>query len=495
MNLAALHIFQARDFPIFFYGQHYLGVLEAYIGALLFHIFGPSVLIMRLETIGFCAAFLVVLYALTRRLYTHNFALVVLALFALGSPRILALQSEAVGYPELPLLASFPLLVAFVVAMNTTTSLSKKAALYILWGFLSGIALWVHVLTGPYVLMAFSLMLLWQFKDMIQIGLWMILAGIALGAAPLLWYNIYAGPGQDTLTNVLQMTQVGQTAVYDFWQHALNTMLVSVPLMAGFSSSCIDQGISVNYPFLPTFHLHCIADQAVWGFGYVALMITAGTIAIVGLQRFSKDRLEMVKHSARFLLLLAALLTIIIYIRGGASSGDTWDTSRYLVCTWVSLPTILWPLWRLRWHVARVAAFVLIFIVLLHGVIMTLTAIPEAQAGNARMSTLISYLEKQHITRFYSEYWTCNKIIFATQEKIICSNTWNVNGKLHNGSNRYPVYLTDVEQAKDPAFVYPQGDSRIEVVEKALKVQKISYKVREVAGYIVLIPSGLVTRF
>ena len=72
MNLAALHISEGRDFPIFFYGQHYLGVLEAYIGALLFHIFGPSVLPMRLEMIGFYAAFLVVLYALTRRLYSSK---------------------------------------------------------------------------------------------------------------------------------------------------------------------------------------------------------------------------------------------------------------------------------------------------------------------------------------------------------------------------------------------------------------------------------------
>jgi hypothetical protein len=78
---------------------------------------------------------------------------------------------------------------------------------------------------------------------------------------------------------------------------------------------------------------------------------------------------------------------------------------------------------------------------------------------------------------------------------VTCINTWNVNGKLHNGSNRYPAYLIDVEQVKDPAFVYPQGDSRIEIVEKALKVQKISYKVREVGGYVVLIPSGLVTLF
>jgi hypothetical protein len=489
MNLAALHISEGRDFPIFFYGQHYLGALEAYIGALLFRIFNPSVLVMRFEVVGFYAAFLVALYALTRRLCTRNFALVVLALLALGSPRILALQGEAVGYPELPLLAALPFLVAFALAMHSHWSLSRKAALYALWGLIAGVALWVHVLTGPYVLMAFLLMLLWQFRDMLKIGLWMILVGFVVGGLPLIWYNIHAGPGQDTLTNVLQMTQVGQTAVYDFWQHTLNTLLVSMPIMAGFSSSCIDQGISTNYPFLPTFHLHCIADQAVWGAGYALLMIIAGTMAIVGLRRSGKDRAEMIKHSASLLLLLAALLTIVLYIRGGASNGDMWDSSRYLICTWVSFPAILWPLWRLRWF-ARIAAFALIFGVLLHSTAMTFAEIPKAQAENARMNALVNYLEKQHITRFYSEYWTCNKIIFATQERIICGNTWNVNGKLQNGSNRYPAYLADVEQAKDPAFVYPVGDDRIEVAEDSLKRQGKSYVVREVAGYSAIVPKG-----
>lgn len=487
MNLAALHISQGRDFPVFFYGQHYLGAFEAYIGALLFRVFGPSVLVMRLEMTGFYAAFLCVLYALTRRLYTRNFALVVLALFVLGSPRILALQGEAVGYPELPLLATVPFLVAFVIAMHTAEySLPKKTMLYALWGLVAGVALWVHVLTGPYALMAFSLMVLWNFRDMLKVGLWAILAGVALGGLPLIWYNIHASAGQDTLTSVLEMTQIGQGIVYDFWQHVLNTLLVSVPLMTGFSSSCIDQGISVSYPFLPAMHLHCVADQAVWGFGYAVLMIIAFTMAIMGLQRSGKD--EMVKHGTRLLLLLAAMLTLVLYIHGGPSGGDTWGASRYLICTWASLPAILWPLWRIPWRSARVAVFALIVLVLAHSTAMAFVEVPNAE--NARMDTLINYLEKRHITRFYSEYWTCNTIIFVTQERLICGDTWNVNGKLQHGYDRYPIYRADVEKAKDPAFVYPVGDSRIAIVENALRKPGKSYEVREVAGCTVIVPRG-----
>src|SRR2546429_1260314 len=42
-NLMALHIAYRGEHPTFFYGQHYLGVFEAYVGAVLFRIFKPSV--------------------------------------------------------------------------------------------------------------------------------------------------------------------------------------------------------------------------------------------------------------------------------------------------------------------------------------------------------------------------------------------------------------------------------------------------------------------
>jgi hypothetical protein len=285
------------------------------------------------------------------------------------------------------------------------------------------------------------------------------------------------------------MTQVGQGTVYDFWQHLLNTALVSVPLMTGFSSSCIDQGISRAYPFLPTSHLHCMAEQAMWGFGYAVLMIVAGIMAILGLRRYRCDRPEVIKESARILLLLAGILTIILYIRGGASTGDTWGASRYLICTWVSIPALLWPLWRLPWRSARFASFALLFIVLAHSMVMTFAVISNARVENTQMYTFASYLEKKHITRFYSDYWTCNRIIFYTQEKLICGNTdVTPHNRLVHGYDRYKPYLQVLLDAKDPAFVYPSTNITIGVVEYYLKKKGISYTVHEADGYTIIAP-------
>jgi hypothetical protein len=484
MNLMALHIAYHGELPIFFYGQHYLGGLEAYIGAVLFHIFSPSVLVMRLEMIGFYILFLAMLYLLTSKLYSRNFGLLILALLILGSPKTLNLQMEAVGYPELPFLATSLFFVAYMIAQNKQKSLIKNAMLYLLWGFVAGVALWGHALTAPYVLVSFSLIALWQWRNIIKFGVWFFIAGFVAGAFPLLWYNVHAAPGQDTLTNVLAMTQLGQETNYNFWAHIGKTFFISIPVATGFWSQCLAQGNT-------TLHGHCAVEQSIWGGGYAILFFAAIIMTLLGWKHAHKDnRDEAIKQSARFLLLFAALFVIISFIRGAAPVFSPIEERRYLICTWVSLPAILWPLWSQRFHIAKTIIFALICLVLLHSTIMTFAEIPQAQTDQTQLGTLSQTLQEQGITRFYSEYWTCNYLIFLSQEKLICADTWVINGKISHGLDRYTPYREMVESAKNTAFIYPNGDAHIADIEQALKSKGISFATKSIAGYAVIIPSS-----
>src|SRR5689334_23995812 len=85
MGLIAQHIAYKQERPTFFYGQYYMGPMEAYIGAVFFRLFGPSTFTLRLGLLLLFALFLVTLYALTSLLYTKKFALAMVALFCLGS--------------------------------------------------------------------------------------------------------------------------------------------------------------------------------------------------------------------------------------------------------------------------------------------------------------------------------------------------------------------------------------------------------------------------
>src|SRR5579864_7050721 len=69
MGLMARHIAYLHEFPIVFYGQNYMGALEAYIAAAFFHLFGPSLFTFRLSVILLTLLFFVSIYLLTSALY------------------------------------------------------------------------------------------------------------------------------------------------------------------------------------------------------------------------------------------------------------------------------------------------------------------------------------------------------------------------------------------------------------------------------------------
>ena len=65
MGLEAMHIAFQGQHPVFLYNQNYMGVLEAYIAAFFFHLFGVSVFTLRIGMILMFALFLVSMYLLT----------------------------------------------------------------------------------------------------------------------------------------------------------------------------------------------------------------------------------------------------------------------------------------------------------------------------------------------------------------------------------------------------------------------------------------------
>ena len=113
MGLMALHINTRGEHPLFFYGQSYMGTIQAYLGAALFHLFGASVLSLRLGLLLLFILFLLVMYPLLRLLYGQPFALVGLLLLDLGGPDLLKPQLLALGgYPETLLFGALSLLLA-----------------------------------------------------------------------------------------------------------------------------------------------------------------------------------------------------------------------------------------------------------------------------------------------------------------------------------------------------------------------------------------------
>ncbi|PSK67241.1 hypothetical protein B0E53_00772 [Micromonospora sp. MH33] len=192
MGLAALHIAGGEGFPVWFYGQAYMGTLEAYLAAPLVALAGPSVLVLRLPTLALYALFLALSWRLTRRLGGDRwFALLVVGFLALGSDRVVKNQLIAGGgYPELnPAGVALALLTVSLCAGASGARLPRWAA----WGLVSGLMLWVDPLVLPYVLGTGAVLLAWRRRELAgPAGL--VLAGtLLLGAAPMLLDSLRHG--------------------------------------------------------------------------------------------------------------------------------------------------------------------------------------------------------------------------------------------------------------------------------------------------------------
>src|SRR5713226_5959476 len=96
MGLVAFHIAYQGDHPTFFYGLPYMGPLEGYVAAPLFHLFGASLFTLRLALLPFYIGFLLSMFYLIRYLYSEKFALATVILLSLGSSDVIFLQMKAV---------------------------------------------------------------------------------------------------------------------------------------------------------------------------------------------------------------------------------------------------------------------------------------------------------------------------------------------------------------------------------------------------------------
>jgi hypothetical protein len=499
MQLMALHINNLGEHPTFFYGQYYMGTIEAYVGAIWFRIFGPSVLIIRFAMISFFAIFLVGLYILTSHLYSRKFALLTIALFLFGTSTMIQHQLATIGgYTEIIPLGVLLLLVSYFLSVSEQPKNRKKQlGLYGLWGLLAGLALWSDLLIAPYILIAGILITLFCWKEIIKWGIWLILSGFCIGAFPLISYNLTAPPGQDSWSTFVALSHAGIIGHYTLWEHTSRTFLISLPIITGFQSNHLvtTWPSSISHPFL-----HKVLQDG-WSVGYLVLSLISLLIGIRTLKaaRFSHaSRRVYVQTTLHLLLIFAAFLTISLYINGGASITDAVGGARYLMIIWISTPAILWPLWYYgtvqmrhtqKLHfvltIGRIGITFILFMVLFVSTLNILPSLAPAQKTQQTTLLLTQKLEALHITRFFSEYWTCYPLIFTSQEKLICGNTDPV---LQRGYDRYWPYREAVLHTKNPAFVYPVNSNNLADLIHALNTTHTPYHALIYEGYSIIQP-------
>src|SRR5262245_32895577 len=111
--LMARHILQGER-PLFFYGQAYLGSLDAWVIAGAFAVLGQSVWMMRLVQIGLYLGVIVTTYWLGQQIYAQRWIVTVSTLFLAIPTVLVSLYTTATlgGYGETLLIGNLLLIIA-----------------------------------------------------------------------------------------------------------------------------------------------------------------------------------------------------------------------------------------------------------------------------------------------------------------------------------------------------------------------------------------------
>jgi hypothetical protein len=334
MGLMARHILLKDEHPIFFWGQAYMGTIEAHLGALMFAVFGISLVSLKLALIALYAAFLVVMYLLLATLFSRRWALLGLALLTLGSNATLYLLLNAYGgYLETLFFGALLTLLAAwlsrayepstaprpgrgrLMAMRLMRTpgpalprsqptgaevagqaLPRRAATlstaqwrrvwgFAVWGLAGGLAVYSDPLVAPFAALgALALLFVYRREVLGRLGLVACLSFV-LGISPWLYY-VATAPSRAAAVSFLQhapqaqtLTQAGNARgpLEIVATHVLGTVVVAIPNMTGGMGLCPLSSNTVwpldmwSVPSTRT----CIAVRGAWGLGVLALMVLA----------------------------------------------------------------------------------------------------------------------------------------------------------------------------------------------------------------------------
>jgi hypothetical protein len=525
MDLMARHIAYQGEHPIFFWGQNYMGSIQAYLGAVLIHLVGSSAFSVRLGTLLIFALYLVCMYFLVRLLYTKAYALFTIALLSIGSDRMMSIPLVANGgYAETMLFGALIFLLASWLAFTmphqcTRVSRSRLLA-YVGLGVTIGLALWSDqlILTAIFTAGLFLQRCCYQKLRGQAIGA--LLLGLLVGATPLIIYNFSAAPGQNSLFVLLGTVFSGTPRVVPFSEQLAHVLLISLPLATGmpFTSGIhtlcgtvepYTHPISSLTALFPSSNPWlCIGTRGSWSLGILLLWGIALTGVLLAIRQQRAVRQDWApgpdaqaawqqrtRVYARLMLLASGALWLLLFAFSAAAQYAPRASCRYLICLLFATPAILWPLWQSfgsirerlksgqRYVRSRFGLSALTLCVI-SGVYLVGTGdifanLPVSQSDYNQTNTLIQTLLDHGAMRVYSDYNTCSLLIFQSDERVRCGVLDN---QLRPGVNRYAPYLAQVDAAPHPAYLFPINSAPAQALALRLE-HDARYQEIPVAGY------------
>ncbi len=461
--LMARHILQGAR-PVFFYGQAYMGSLDAYLIAAGFWLLGQRVLTVRLVQAGLYALTVALSVRLVTRWARDPAAGAALGLL-MAVPTVNLLLYTTItlgGYNEALLLGTLGLAVA--TAAWATTARGAVAL-----GVLGGLGLWVNPLAGVYLLPAAGYALGQTPPG--RRGRWVagLLLGGLLGAAPWWWYGWQHGwraLALEVLGQAVMGTEEGPL-LWRWMKHMAYLLLLGIPVIFGFR---------------PPWDVHLLFP---WG----VVPALAGYALLARAAREVTGPLRVLPAAV-----IGATGAGFVFTAFGVD-----PSGRYFLPVTHMLFFILAAGWaRLRLRHAWAAGFALAALMVYLG-FGTVAAASQPYALTAQFAPdaripppdrpLQAFLEAHNLRTGYTTYWIAYPLAFSSGEALRFSPRlpYHLDLRYTPRDDRIPAYTRAACRAARPAYVVAvKQTALLQRLRAGFRAQGLTWREAHVGAFVVL---------
>lgn len=426
----------AGEFPVFFYGQNFMGSLEAYLSAVLVLGLGPQAWVLELLPVMLSFLFLVLIRQLGRTFFSEKVTLLALLYLALPPCFYLEWTHEARSHYPLTLIFGSMLLVLVSRIISLKSRPGERSRQLIFLGLMAGLGWWTNHLIVCYLLPAFFFLWLFDKKLLLRPSFFLVIISFLLGGLPQFLYQARQ-PGSGLQILSLIVWPDWKIIAADFFGNTL-------PILGG-----------ISYPLTsePGKIIPLLVFMTLLGLALASSMIDRKD-GLAGLFGPPNRRSQ---GTALLLLTLFATMAINMLTVFNIRLSD--DDPKYFLPYYTSIPFFL------ALFFDKIAQRSLLFGLVLPGLILGVNCwgslikpgwpflVPEQRQAVAQRKTadlaLIRAITERGIQKLYNPYFP-NRLTFLSGEKVIAVDPYQA-GHLR--------YAQRVDSTDRPAYLYPRVDA------------------------------------
>lgn len=457
VGLMGKHILEGAGFPLFYYGQSYMGSLEAMLAALLFALGGISVVTLRLAPFIFSLLFLAVLYCSARRFSATGFPLIPLTLAAVAPVFFVQWSVWARGgFIGVLFFGQLSLLLLSHLLENPVSP-----RYYLLTGFILGLGFWTNPLIIPYLAAVGGTLFVTAIRQVERRGRLLTCFSLSflLGATPLIIYNLY-NRGATAIYLVKSFAGISQSTweTHGFW-YSLVSFLTRRLLIYPATATRSLSALFIVAPNSPLNRLN-------WAL--------SGGLLVLFLYHTLKGHWTLTRNWQLQTLRCYGLLLFLTFFLG--SSGRY--IPRYFLPIYSVYPIAFGLVLSRFLEKSRGLFAVVIGLILLLNSIGIAGAVRNPFSSN--LQPLINALDELGIRFGYANYDTSYQTVFHTRERIILSPTIPTSLGF---ADRYPAYTGKVDRASRQAYVFFSGGAEEAIFIREIQKRGLQYNLRQADGY------------